>query len=252
MRTDMAKVIVERPRYGSRNQRPRKGYRKDLQRTEWENEPKREARWQRIGFRKPFNEHLGPLRRFLQSRVGRLWNEVYAEICEHLRRDSVVQDHVRDHVDGYVVTQVVMIDGIPCHGVGRAYGEPLGAWPWSELFYVCPASGRMKRVPPRREKPRKEKPRAVLLRDGRACVLKERSWWLVQVKPFPAVLPPTDATMFDAAIGRKLDRNQAKRLYGAEVYAAKIERHLSKRELKQLPIPIDLQQMNRHGRVRVG
>lgn len=114
MRADMAKVIVERPRYGSRLG-CRKGYRKQRQRMPLDEAPKREGIKAR-GRSKSLNEHLGPLRRYLLSNVGRPWDTVFAEICANLSRNSAVQDHVRDHVEGYVERHVVLIDGVPCRG----------------------------------------------------------------------------------------------------------------------------------------
>ena len=83
------------------------------------------------------NEHLGPLRRYLDSQVGRPWDKVFSEICAHIDRSSAVQDHVRDHVEDYVTVHVILIDGVLCHGEGGySYGKPLSQMhykPW----YVC-------------------------------------------------------------------------------------------------------------------
>lgn len=106
MRPDMAKVIVERPRVGSRGKGKPKGYRKALQGLSDEGLPAREGmrrRW--LGQPKALNEHLGPLRRYLDSQVGRPWGKVFSEICAHIDRSSAVQDHVRDHVEAYVEAQ---------------------------------------------------------------------------------------------------------------------------------------------------
>src|ERR1700722_17579253 len=121
MRADMAKVIVERPRGGSRVRGARKGYLKRFHKVALEDQPKRERIEERGGGTKSFNEHLGPLRRYLQAQVGRPWNKVFAEICAHLSRDSVVQDHVRDHVWDYVVVEVKLNDGVPCYASGRLF-----------------------------------------------------------------------------------------------------------------------------------
>ena len=121
MRPDMAKVIVERPRFGSRTRGTPKGYRRTLQRLGDEGLPHREGMKRRHqGNTKSLNEHLGPLRRYLDAQVGRPWDKVFSEICAHIDRASAVQDHVRDHVADYVVTHVVLIDGIPCSGDGRS------------------------------------------------------------------------------------------------------------------------------------
>ena len=119
MRPDMAKVIVERPRLKRHAWNKPKGYRRRLRRFGEDGPPCREgikARWQ--GRTKDLNEHLGPLRRYLDSQVGRPWDQVFSEICAHIDRSSAVQDHVRDHVEDYVITHVIVIDGVPCNGEG--------------------------------------------------------------------------------------------------------------------------------------
>ena len=78
MRKDMAKVIVERPRLGSRANNDDKGALKRRQRAVGNEDllPRRAstARGRRASS-KHFNEHLAPLRRFLNSRVGRHWED---------------------------------------------------------------------------------------------------------------------------------------------------------------------------------
>src|SRR4051812_32542010 len=102
MREDMAKVIVERPRGGWRLKSP-KGYRKRWRKFAAEEMPKKESikrPWASGG--KWLSEHLAPLRRFLWSQVGRPWDKVFSEICQHIRLDSAVQSHVRDHLKDFV------------------------------------------------------------------------------------------------------------------------------------------------------
>src|SRR6266851_5683610 len=132
MREDMAKVIVERPRHGSRDRNKEgKGYQGRLRRMPMEEWPRREGIKERsCGGSKWLNEHLGPLRRYLVSQVGRPWDMVFSEICAHINRNSAVQDHVRDHVDHYVERKVILIDGVACVSQGRFYGEPLNTIPW--------------------------------------------------------------------------------------------------------------------------
>src|SRR5919202_1057601 len=110
MRSDMAKVIVERPRLRGHAWNKPKGYHRKLHRLRGEGLPVREgmkARWQ--GGTKMLNEHLGPLRRYLDSQVGRPWDQVFSEICAHIDRSSAVQDHVRDHVADYVAVHVILV-----------------------------------------------------------------------------------------------------------------------------------------------
>ena len=98
MREDMAQVIVERPRIKPFNSR--KGRRQALDDLPT-HEGMRRAQALR-GDRKQLNENLAPLRRYLESQVGRPWNKVYAEIAARLRVDNTVQQHVRDHLRDFV------------------------------------------------------------------------------------------------------------------------------------------------------
>ncbi len=158
MRADMAKVIVERPRIGSRIRGTPKGQRRGEQRLGLDNLPRCEGikrRWK--GGTKSLNEHLGPLRRYLSSQVGRPWDDVYAEICAHVSVDSAVQGHVRDHVFDYVTVHVTVESGAPCYGAGWRIGQPIGCRSRGDNcdFYVCPHTRRLKRSPQRPENTRR-------------------------------------------------------------------------------------------------
>ena len=144
MRPDMDKVIVERPRLGGGLRRPT-GSRKRERLALVDLAPGREGyrrRW--TGWQKGLNEHLSPLRRYLQSQVGRPWNKVHSEICERLRLDSAVQSHVLDHLRQYVETNARLINGQLCRPTGQPFVQD--RWrPWP-LFFVCPKSGLLKAV----------------------------------------------------------------------------------------------------------
>jgi hypothetical protein len=240
MRADMAKVIVERPRRGSRWRFTPKGSRKRARLGD-EGLPKREGMkrpWR--SWTKDLNEHLGPLRRYLESQVGRPWNKVYSEICTHINRNSAVQDHVRDHVDDYVERNVLLIDGVPCAATGRFYGEPLAKHRWNR-WYVCPRTGLLRRVERRAEKQRsKAAPRPVRVDDAHVCLRMDGGWRLVTVQKLP--LDPTLSLDRDVLLNRAamwMSKEEAVRAYGAAVYAV-AWRPLKKKELRQYPIPVDL------------
>lgn len=143
MRADMAKVIVERPRIGSRARSRKKGYRKFIQRTDIENLPTREpllGHWR--GRSRFLNEHLGPMRRFLRSNVGRPWNKVHQELCEHVNFDNPVQSHVLAHVFDYV-QQHVEVRGREVFSRDRwRSSRPLDPG----TMYICPSTGLLKLV----------------------------------------------------------------------------------------------------------
>lgn len=134
MRKDMYKIICERPRRGGGYSGDHHPYRKakkvvlddDLEcvdvfsgRTKLPIKP--------IGLSwddyKSFSDYLAPLYRFIDKKVGRLWDDVYAEICENITLDSTTRRHVRQHVDDYVTVNVIFNEhGDPCTAFGRRWG----------------------------------------------------------------------------------------------------------------------------------
>src|SRR6185312_5568539 len=129
--------------------------RKELQHASPEDWRPREgikARWR--GRTKWFSDHLGPLRRFLSSNVGRPWDLVYSEICRELRERFPVREHFLVHVYQYVEKCVVLVDGVPCHGGGLAHGTPLRNH-GGRYLYICPKTGILRRVPEQRRREQK-------------------------------------------------------------------------------------------------
>jgi hypothetical protein len=230
MRSDMAKVIVDRPRRGARF-RYRKGYRKEWKRLVPDEWPKRESIYAQSGRSKSFNEHLSPLRRFLEKQVGRPWDKVFAEICQHLRVDSVIQGHVRDHVEDFVVTLVIEIDGVLCHGQGWCRGRPLQRR-YGPLLYVCPRTGLLRKVKKRKVIRQKRAPEVVRVGDSREYRLIDGIWYEVTLRPITA-----EAAMHRDQVLRMtvntIDRWKALKTYGAVVYAD-ARRQLNKKEIRRL------------------
>src|SRR5580700_2479089 len=103
------------------------------------------------GDRKQLNENLAPLRRFLESQVGRPWDKVFSEIAERLRADSTVQQHVRDHLRDFVATR-------PRRGIAVWYSRDNETL-WHQPLYVDPRDGILKRtdrLPEQRARRRRE------------------------------------------------------------------------------------------------
>ena len=134
MRSDLKKVIVERPRRGgkwARKQRPAKRVALSVAADEFA-DGGAAARLQKD---KEFRDHLAPLKRLLRKNVGRPWDKVYSEICEFADRRSVQGFHLLDHVD-YFVERNCWIEGRKVMSVGRwgGAGEVKG-------LYVHPKTG---------------------------------------------------------------------------------------------------------------
>jgi hypothetical protein len=224
MRSDMAKVIVERPRGGWIRKSRQKGYRRYVQQSGDAGLPVRECmlgQWR--GGTKHFSEHLGPLRRYLRSQVGRPWNSVHSEICQHVRPDSVVQQHILTHVWGYVAFEVIIRDGVPCSGAARRFGRPLEPGD----LYVCPQTGFLRTA----RAPRRKQIRRHFSADATVQYhLVLGVWHEVRLQN----LPPDFEECWDALLKRRIDTSQRavlQKTYGMAAYALSA-RELSKREVK--------------------
>lgn len=127
MRSDMAKVLVERPRTGRAMAKyKRRGTvreatwaeREDAQ-TTYESMRAKKYRW----WHKDLNENLAPFWRFIDGCIGRPWAKVYAEICEHVDRSSAVQAHILQHVWDRVERNPIYRDG-KVYSLPRFISEP--------------------------------------------------------------------------------------------------------------------------------
>lgn len=253
MREDMGKVLVERPRIGSRHLHGKsgKGYKRRVLKAlaSEDGSPCREGITRMYnGVLKQFNEHLGPLRKFVESNVGRPWDKVYAEICRHVDRGNVVQKHILTHLFQYVVVGVELIDGEP-YSKSRHWHSDRQPLRGPNQWYVCPKSGLLKRakVESKRQRKRRgsvtEKPVAWLstsefVRRGPG------GWELVTVKPWPDApafgvrdpRPSAVDVLFRISVS-SWDSDRLARYYGKRVYAVAV-RVLRAAELDDLPVTL--------------
>jgi hypothetical protein len=139
MREDMFKVIVERPRGGAgRAVSSRKRLNRDgdlptkigVSRHMWLTHAK--SKW--------LSENLAPLKRFIGKQVGRPWSDVYGEIVSTLKSRDPVQQHVLQHVDGYVARRV-MIDQYGSLIDPESGRRRCRTLPWYQPYYVDPRDG---------------------------------------------------------------------------------------------------------------
>lgn len=138
----LSEIVIERPRVGRRiSLKKLTGFKKQLDKlTEDASQdgllspylikPRNKSKY--------LSDHLGPLRRFLRSKVGQPWNDVYSELCHQLDSSTMAGQHVLDHVHHYVEQHVELIDGIPYQKSRRQYR--LAQWGRFQL-YVHPETG---------------------------------------------------------------------------------------------------------------
>jgi hypothetical protein len=112
MRDDMRFVVVERPRQGHKNKICLRNRGKQIPLEEL---PKFEPIGQLYCSRyktKSLSDLIGPLRRFLFSKIGQRWNDVKSEMSAVLKKDSVMKIHVWSHIDSHVEENSEEINGI--------------------------------------------------------------------------------------------------------------------------------------------
>lgn len=253
MRKDMAKVIVERPRQGRSAAGLRAGRSRALVDDDGEIVRAKGAREPagRAQKTKSLNETLNPLRRYLESQVGRPWNTVYSEIAAHLKPTSTVQQHVRDHVEDFVAVKTRMRGG-EVYVVGRWDGETKLAGGFQRL-YVHPRTGLLRRNEKRLARGRMARELREAAAAERATRMREidtqtqahrfgEDWWEVKLAEIEWVrrkdengrMQAYPKLYIDVVHSAGLSALPGEKLYGRPgIYAAE-KRQLSKAEIKRL------------------
>lgn len=183
MRSDMHKVIVERPRLlRARWKNKKTALRLTNQQSaqamdaseDYDGGPRRASSRRH---EKWLNENLAPLRRYLMRQVGRPWDKVYGEIRKTIDTRSAIGLHVLQHLEDYVTTDAFLQDGVVCEWRWRC-----GAMSVSGL-YVHPKTGLL-RFAKRRKTPRQELPReTVRVNDTVRYQKIDGLWFRMEYRP---------------------------------------------------------------------
>lgn len=158
MRSDMSKILVERPRIGNKNgeeasRHARRAQKQELRFTGGDDESNvgfgntasmtshLTDNHKRSNSAKELNENLKPLQRFLRSRLGQPWDKVYSEIMANLNLNNAAQYHVWQHLIlfGEVETKTYM-EGNTVMIAGKT-PRSVGEYSWRQEFYVHPKTG---------------------------------------------------------------------------------------------------------------
>jgi hypothetical protein len=236
MRSDMWKVIVERPRLG-------RGYAASLSNRARKLLPHdhdgdtldvidRSVRTQRS---KSLNENLAPLRRYLERQVGRPWDKVYGEMRAHISFDNVVQKHVFEHLEQMIELRPQIVDGV-------LYTE--SGWPLVSrrriALYVDPRTGIIRKPRPRDRADKNARRDDLASLGSNACLLKvDGVWWHVTLAATPARrFSAPHVRVIDVVTKRAPDYTYwsppgAWHRYGAPNVYAVAKRQASKRELRE-------------------
>lgn len=253
----MKHVLIDRPRTGGDGGKshPPKGSKKRLQKTPLEEQSnfQSNARGRVYGYDcKQPNDHLGPLRRWLQSQVGRNWDDVWSEVCENLSASGVMTKHVRDHAQAYVEQNCTIDDdGNVCDSRGTKLS---GYWS-SRQFYVDPRDNILRVLEAKPRWRRQYKQDWIEGKDeNHRYYLLKGVWYEVKFEPFPHARPrpkwwerqyQNHTRVHDMVIAANWNRKDKKyngsdqqhceSYYGSAIYAAK-KVQLGKREIRKLKL----------------
>ena len=227
----MHKVVIERPRHGRSwaRSRPRP-------KPPFEDSARFESIKARHTRRKWFSDLLGPLRRWLQSQVGRPWNEVYSEACAVIKPDSPIRAHVKTHLLEFVERNTFMHEGEVCVLDTGYLGKPV---PVSEngrcrsLFFVHPETGLLlpsPRLSKRVWRARDPNPPVTIhwIRKGVALQQIRGLWFECRFEDVPVDIR---FRAYDHALERVVTRGELTR-HDKEYCLCTLKRQLSKHELR--------------------
>jgi hypothetical protein len=149
MRPDMQKVIISRPRTGGSKTPRYKAKSAHLRDIEvFDGGPSKEGmRRRHVAYHgwdgKAQTDLLGPLKRFLHSRVGQDWNSVWSEICRHADARNLIGLHLRLHTCLYVVMAHQGTDGTLYDDQGREIKQRYRRY---QQFYVDPTTNQLRQI----------------------------------------------------------------------------------------------------------
>jgi hypothetical protein len=201
-----------------------KGFRKTLPRHDYEHPDYETLQPYRLRSKrtKYFSDHLGPLRRYLYSQVGRRWDDVYSNLCQRLNTQTLAGQHVLSHVWGFVERHVEIVDGKP-YRKDRC---------WSPRYlYVHPDTGLLCQATRSPSAPTRPDPDVRVVNRYHQYRRLGGVWFAIHFQEFGPHL-----TRFDLLQRTIITRSEAVALYGHGIYASQ-KRQCSKKDLKQLSLP---------------
>lgn len=236
----LAEVLIERPRGGMRlSSRRLRGAKKRL------NELTRDLiESESDGFsphlikvRNPtkyLSDNLGPLRRFLRSKVGKNWDNTYSELCDRLDTSTMIGQHVLQHLWDYVERHIEMVDDQPfCKPYYRRGGALYSGY--RAQYYIHPESHLLLVAPSRSAKPvANSGPRLWIRVDAMHHYrLVDGVWYHLTFTPFADAISP-----WDQLLRQKLTPVLAYSYYGKSIYVS-AKRQCNKRQLREIRVRLE-------------
>lgn len=176
---------------------------------------------------KYLSDHLGPLRRFLRSKVGQPWNDVYSQLCQRLDPSTMAGQHVIDHVWDYVERYVEIIDGGFYSKPYQGYRTQLDT-SYRDQFYIHPETGILCATEkiPRKQKQKQEQTDIVIIDNYHQYQKLNEIWYLITFEDFP---PPPTHYVTDVVKG--IIHRSAAMYRGRMIYAVR-KQQCNKKEIR--------------------
>lgn len=230
----LGEIVIERPRGGMRiSAKKVTGYKKALEKITQEATEDGLLSPYLIKIRqrtKHFSDHLGPLRRWLHSKVGQHWDAVYKELCQQIEMRTLIGQHLLGHVWGFVELDVELIDGVAYSKKSYSYLEKRPIAYWRDALYVHPETGILclaKRTSNIDINKSHNKRDDVVIIDAYHQYRKlDDLWYLITLQDIPPMEKPTDV-LLKTTIRPCVARVE----YGREVYAVS-KQQCGKKEIK--------------------
>lgn len=229
----LGEIVIERPRTGMRiSLKKLQGYKKALQKiTDEAREdgllcPYLIKPIKIVHKTKNFSDNLGPLRRWLRSKVGQPWDSIYNEFCQSIETRTLSGRHILSHVWGFVERNVVLIDGVPYQKNHRKYGQNRHLGYWREEFYIHPDTGILCLVKKEPKVTSKQRDDLIVIDSYHHYRKLNELWYLITLQDLPAMQEVTDIVL---KVTLKPERALIE--YGKKVYAVS-KRQCNKKEIK--------------------
>lgn len=141
----MHEELIECYRVGGRWQgNKRKGYDK-CHANNPDNYRQKEGMKLRSGGTKCQTDNLKPMVQFLEKHRGKYWNKVYSALCKRMDKNTLLGQHLIDHLFDFVETKVTIESGRIIGHSGYQGPRELTSF-WSPQYYVHPKSGQLLKV----------------------------------------------------------------------------------------------------------
>jgi hypothetical protein len=228
----LAEILIERPRGGFRiSSRRLKGMRRNLDRLSQEMAEGEGFSSYLIKVRNPTkyqSDNLTPLRQFLQSKVGKNWDETYSDLCAQIDPSTMVGQHVLQHLWHFVERHVEIVNGQP---IRKPYfarmGGPLYSGYWTQ-YYIHPESHLLLMAPRKHQVAALAYPPAFIVMDNHHYRSVDGIWYQLTFATFHGAESP-----WDVLLKQRLSPSLACNHYGKQIYACE-KRQCNKRQIRDI------------------